>query len=164
MDASWIEGYLGHTYPDDDVYDGPRGADVIVYSPGTDAVLMLVRGKEPFRNFWVPPGGGVQAGETFRQAAARELAEETGLVVDEHRLVVVRDYRYEDLDPRGRLWARRFLLLVSDQPPVVAGDDAADHRWVAVDELPFWRLATDHAAGVRDALMLVGRIPVPPAA
>ncbi|WIY82868.1 NUDIX domain-containing protein [Propionimicrobium sp. PCR01-08-3] len=36
----------------------------------------------PGTQWWVTPGGGLDAGETFAEGAARELAEETGLVVD----------------------------------------------------------------------------------
>lgn len=155
--------YFTTMYPDTDPYDGPRGADVIVYCPATDSLLLVVRGKDPFKGFLVPPGGGVQDGESFRMAAARELREETGITIFEHQLKLVRDYRYEDFDPRGRLWARRYLLVVDEEPPVVAGDDAAECRWVRVDDVPFWALATDHAVGLRDALMLVGRTPTEPA-
>ena len=158
----WIDGYLGATYPDDDEYEGPRGSDVVVYSPDTDTLLLLVRGKNPFRGFLVPPSGGVKPGESFAEAAVRELYEETGLVASENSLEVVRDYRYEDFDPRGRLWSRRFLLRVVGQPQVIAGDDAADHRWIRVDDLPFWQLAIEQAVGVRDALILAGRIPSEP--
>eukprot|EP00003_Mantamonas_plastica_P027504 TRINITY_DN5916_c0_g1_i1.p1 TRINITY_DN5916_c0_g1~~TRINITY_DN5916_c0_g1_i1.p1 ORF type:complete len:169 (+),score=37.49 TRINITY_DN5916_c0_g1_i1:56-508(+) len=35
-----------------------------------------------FPNIWVCPGGHVDPGETIEQAGARELLEETGLVVD----------------------------------------------------------------------------------
>ena len=159
---NWSVDYLGMTYPDNDAYDGPRGTDVVVFSPDTDTLLLLVRGKNPFRGFLVPPSGGVKPGETFVEAAVRELHEETGLVAGHDDLELVRDYRYENFDPRGRLWSRRFLLRVPGQPLVVAGDDAADHRWVSVDALPFWHLAIEQAVGIRDALILAGRIPIEP--
>ncbi len=48
--------------------------------------LLLFRGGDPklptAGTWWFTPGGGLDEGETFGQAAARELREETGLAVD----------------------------------------------------------------------------------
>lgn len=55
---------------------------VVVVS--TNRLLMIERARPPYG--WALPAGHVDTGETHRSAAARELREEVGLVVDPYRL------------------------------------------------------------------------------
>ena len=60
--------------------DGPVvGVGLVVRKGGR--VLLVQRGKEPGRGRWSIPGGAVEAGETLREAARREVAEECGIDV-----------------------------------------------------------------------------------
>lgn len=45
-------------------------------------VLLVRRAKEPAKGMWSLPGGAVELGETVRDAAQREVKEETGLHVE----------------------------------------------------------------------------------
>ena len=64
----------------------------------TGRVLLVRRGRPPFRGKWALPGGFVEQRETVEEAVVRELREETGLTARPGKLVGV--YSGPDRDPR----------------------------------------------------------------
>ncbi|ODR81315.1 NUDIX hydrolase [Haladaptatus sp. W1] len=62
----------------------PYGAHTIVYRPSRELLLVWHAGVD----MWVLPGGGIQADETYREAAERELGEEAGVEADYEGLAI----------------------------------------------------------------------------
>lgn len=58
-----------------------RHAGRVVLLNDDDAILMIEVVPASAAPFWLTPGGAVEPGETVREAAARELHEETGITV-----------------------------------------------------------------------------------
>ena len=101
----------------------------------SDGRLLLVRrGRPPGAGEWSVPGGRVEAGEPVVAAVRREVREETGIEVrcgdllgwveridDGHHFVIL-DFHCTVADP------------VAAREPV-AGDDAAEARWVPLGEV-----------------------------
>ncbi|MEO0476231.1 MAG: NUDIX domain-containing protein [Planctomycetota bacterium] len=77
--------------------------------------VLLLRCQEPGsdRAFWITPGGGLDEGETYEQAAARELYEETGMSgVELGPCVWTRTHTFPWLGKQYRQHERFFLLQV----------------------------------------------------
>ena len=107
-----------------------------------DGRLVLVRrGREPYRGRLALPGGFVEYGETTEAAAVREVREETGLATEVVRLVVVSSR--PDRDPRGHTVSVIYELShVGGEPR--AGDDAAAVVLLTLAEARRAELAFDH--------------------
>ena len=114
----------------------------------TDREIVLVkRGKEPFKDHWALPGGFVEYGETVYAAIRREVAEETGLRVEVKSLIGV--YSDPHRDPRGHTVSIAFLAEISTGI-LSGGSDAREARLWPLTALP--PLAFDHARIIDDAL------------
>lgn len=117
-------------------------------------VLLIRRVREPFAGAWALPGGFVEPFERPEDAARRELAEEAGLRLHAP-FALVGVYGEPGRDPRGwTVSAAYAVFLEHDAPQLSAGDDAAEARWFALDDLP--PLAFDHDRIVADALVVLG--------
>ena len=97
-----------------------------------DEVLLIRRGQPPRQGDWSLPGGQIEPGERAMDAALRELREETGVEAEITGLVEVVDGLFPEA-------GRHYVLIdyaarwVSGEP--VAGDDAAEARFVALDQV-----------------------------
>lgn len=109
--------------------------------------VLLFHGRDPARpdhEYWFTPGGGLDAGETTAQAAARELFEEVGLAVDPQSLgePVFRDVTEFPFDGRWYRQDQDFYLVRVDSWQVdTAGFDEIElgsidgYRWWSAPEL-----------------------------
>jgi len=105
-------------------------------------ILLVRRANPPDAGCWGFPGGKIEFGETIKEAAVRELLEETGVRAEAHRVFTSVDVF--DRDDEGGL-RRHFVLIAvlckwqSGVP--VAGDDALEARWFTLEELNECKLA-----------------------
>ncbi|MCU1693532.1 MAG: hydrolase [Frankiales bacterium] len=143
-----------------------RQAARVLLLDAQDRVLLFLGldPEEPERGrWWITPGGGLDPGESAAQGAARELAEETGLVVDPVSLGAPVHARTAEFVFAGQAYRQVedfFLVRVDAHDVDTAGFTALEvaavleHRWWSAQELR----ATDEVVYPADLLVVLARV------
>lgn len=114
--------------------------DIVVMAE--NKLLLIKRGKNPYKDSWAFPGGRIeQKDKDILDAAKRELKEETNL--KDVELTYFKTIGNSSRDPRGFCLSNIFICNLPKIPTGVrAGDDAVDYEWFDINKLP--DMAFDH--------------------
>lgn len=155
---NWVQKGLGiHSHLD---HKGKVVAtvDIIVINKEEDKVLLIKRGKNPYKNHWVLPGGRIeQKDENILSAAYRELLEETNISERDIELKYMTTIGNNSRDPRGFCLTNVFvgeLENITDKIKIRAGDDAVDYQWLSISSIKNneIEMGFDHGKIINDIL------------
>ncbi len=127
------------------------GVGAVIVADG--CALIVRRATEPLKGQWSVPGGVVELGETLREAAQREVREETGLEVEVGEVLEVFDSIYPD--PHGR--PQYHYVLIDFLCRQVGGElcaatDVSEARWITPEELTSLEISPTARRVLRKAL------------
>jgi 8-oxo-dGTP diphosphatase len=133
------------------------GVGAVILMPD-DRVVLVKRRHEPLAGQWSLPGGMLELGETLEAGTAREVVEETGLIVDVGPVVEVFDRILVDEDGRVRY---HFVLVDALCHPrggaLAAGTDVEDVLLAETASLARFRLTEKSVSVIERAVAMARR-------
>jgi len=100
--------------------------------------LLGERNKENYNKYWVVPGGGVKFGETIKDAAVREIKEETNLDVDIIKLIGYKEVINVDGNYHSVIF---FHLAKPKHINIKPKDDISKAQFFSIEEIKKLKLA-----------------------
>lgn len=119
----------------------PCAANAVVLDG--DKVLLVQRGQEPDKGFWDIPGGYLDWDETLEQCAARELKEETSLVVNPNNFRLFTIFSDPDNKAQNQVVDMYFVATEFSGDLEIDGIEVTAARWFSLKDLPH-TVAFDH--------------------
>ena len=121
-------------------FRSPSVAVAVVLRDPEGRILMVKRGPGSSRSgLWSIPAGYMDYGEDVREAGAREVLEETGLVVQVGDPIFVATNFHDPLKVSVCIWFSGRVV----GGRLDAGSDAVDTGWFALDDMPDLAFDTD---------------------
>ncbi len=108
--------------------------EVIVFKndPGLGFRYLMLKRNSKKGGFWQPITGNVELGETFEQAAVRELREETGIT--EFIRIFDTGYSFEFFDDNRQQYEKVFAVEIKTETKVILSEEHTEFQWATKDE------------------------------
>ncbi len=110
--------------------------------------LLAERNKKNYYKYWVIPGGGVKFGETIRDAAIREIKEETNLDVNIIKLIGYKEVINVPGDYHSVVF---FYLAKPKHINIKAKEDVAKARFFSLEDIKKLKIAESAEWALREA-------------
>jgi|FLOH01.1.fsa_nt_gi 8-oxo-dGTP diphosphatase len=111
------------------------GIGVMVLRDGQ--VLLLLRNGSHGSGEWCLPGGHLELGESFEEAARLEVREETGLEVKAaHVFSLTNDLEYIDTDDKHYITIGLLVTAFTGQEEMMESDKCEGMEWFDLEDLP----------------------------
>lgn len=120
-----------------------------------ESILLIQRNKPPKSEEWSIPGGAQDLGEKLKETAAREVHEETSIVIKNISLIDVVDFIKHD-DNKVIEYHYSLIDYMADYSSgeLQAGDDAIDAKWVSIDDLNAYNLWSETVKLIKKAAQM----------
>ncbi|HWH08267.1 MAG TPA: NUDIX pyrophosphatase [Candidatus Thermoplasmatota archaeon] len=107
-----------------------RKVMVFLYRSAPALQVLLLKRAKADKGDWHPVTGNVEPHEHVRNAAVREVAEETGLAVEPEPLGLTFTYEHKG----RRFHETAYAARAAPDDEVTLSEEHTDHRWLAPDE------------------------------
>ncbi|PHX60760.1 MAG: NUDIX hydrolase [Actinobacteria bacterium] len=117
------------------VEETSAGGLVLDLSGPISSAALIARQDKTGRLIWLLPKGHVEPGETFEEAATREVAEETGITASILAPLGVIDFWFMNADKRVHKTVHHYLLRADSGELSDADSEVQEVAWVPLSEV-----------------------------